>query len=115
MTPEQRLQILESIVRDLVKSDRYTVQKTIQIQDGRNIQTGRLVGSSFGSAADQKLSLYGATPVIQPALTGLSTGFTQNAGFTWNPLSTAVGNIGSTAYNVGDVVRALKSLGILAP
>jgi hypothetical protein len=87
MTPEERLSHLEAIVARLVVSDRYTIQKHLQMFDGRNIQTGRTAGTKIGTAADQKLGFFGTTPVIQPAHT-----------------TTAAG-----------IVAALTALGIIAP
>ena len=58
------------IIRDelatLIRSDRFTFAKTIQVLDGRNIQLGRSVGTQIGTAIDQLLGFYGATPVNKP-------------------------------------------------
>ncbi len=58
---------------------------------------------------------FGATPVAQPSGTGETTGFTANAGTAVNDASTFTGNVGSTAYRINDIVKALKNLGLLAP
>ncbi len=65
-----------------------------------------------GSTAE--LGFFTATPVAQPSGTGETTGFTAGAGTGVNDDSTFTGNIGSTAYRVNDVVKALKQLGVLA-
>lgn len=79
--------------------------------------------SNVSSAANQYpigqvdcyIGFFGATPVVQPASPSGST-HTVTAGST-----TAVyvntsfdGGIGSTAYTFGDVVAALKNLGLIA-
>lgn len=63
---------------------------------------------------DDKLGLFGATPVVQPSGTGETTGFTAGAGTGVNDDSTFTGNVGSTAYRISDIVKALKNLGLLA-
>ena len=67
MTPQERIEfeMLRNIVMRLVRSDRYSFEKDIQIADGRNVQTGRGVGTIFGSAADQKIGFFGKAPVVQ--------------------------------------------------
>lgn len=64
----------------------------------------------------QAMGLWGATPVVQPASTGTTTtGFTANASA--NALfaeSTFTGNVGATAYTVSDIIKNLKTAGILA-
>ena len=62
-----RVQILENLVFSLSKSDRYTFEKAIQMLDGRNIQFATGTGTKIGTAAGQKLSFWGVTPVIQQA------------------------------------------------
>ncbi|MGE4102878.1 MAG: glycosyl hydrolase family 28-related protein [Pirellulales bacterium] len=62
---------------------------------------------------DGKMGFFGATPVAQQAGTGEATGFTAGSGTGVNDASTFTGNVGSTAYRVNDIVKALKNLGFL--
>lgn len=59
------------------------------------------------------IAFFGAAPVAQPSTTGTTTGFTAGAGTAAKSDSTFTGNTGSTAYTVGDIVKALKDLGLL--
>ncbi|MGE3804158.1 MAG: hypothetical protein AB7K24_05750 [Gemmataceae bacterium] len=65
-------------------------------------------------ASGQKIGLFGATPVVQQATTGTTTGFTAGSGTAAKDDSTFTGGVGAAAYTVGDVVLALKNLGVLA-
>lgn len=67
-----------------------------------------------GSAARGGLSFFDTAPVTQQSSTGETAGFTAGAGVTVKDDSTFTGNIGSTAYRVSDVVKALKNYGLLA-
>lgn len=94
----------------------------ITITTGDATDSGRLSGDdgadvavqwkSNGSAA--LLGLFGATPVVQPATTGETVGFTAGAGTAVLDDSTFTGNVGATAYRISDIVKALKNLGVLA-
>jgi len=65
MTEDQIRQIIREELSSLIKSDRFTFEKTLQLLDGRNIQTGRGTGTRIGTAPDQKIALYGETPIVQ--------------------------------------------------
>jgi hypothetical protein len=60
-----------------------------------------------------KIGLFGNTPVVKPATTGETTGFSAGSGTAVNDDSTFTGNVGSTAYRISDVVKALKQVGLL--
>lgn len=81
------------------------------VTDNAATRTVISIGAN-GSAAT--FSLFNVTPAIQYATTGTATGFTAGAGTTVTHLSTFTGNTGSTAYTIGDVVRALKLSGLVA-
>lgn len=60
------------------------------------------------------LGLFGNTPQSQPMAGGLTVGFTQHGTTAVSVDSTFTGNLGNQAYTIGDIVRALKLLGIIA-
>jgi hypothetical protein len=60
------------------------------------------------------LGFFATTPVAQQATTGTTTGFTAATGTAVLSGSTFTGNTGSTAYTIGDIVRALKNYGLMA-
>lgn len=63
----QRIELLERIVQDLVFSDRYVFQRDIQMMDGRNIQLAKGTGTQIGTDTDQKLAFFGGVPVVRQA------------------------------------------------
>jgi len=64
---EQRIrQIIREELSSLIRSDRYTFHKLIQILDGRNIQLGVTTGTKIGTATTQRLGFFGTTPAVQP-------------------------------------------------
>lgn len=60
-----------------------------------------------------KLGAFGAAPAVQP--TAATNAHTVGAGLTTAVFTNTTfdGSIGSTAYSVGDIVAALKSLGLI--
>lgn len=78
-------------------------------------------GSSLNSLAtmleltdDSKIGFFAATPVVQQAGTGETVGFTAGSGTAVNDDSTFTGNVGTAAYRISDIVKALKNYGLLA-
>jgi hypothetical protein len=59
------------------------------------------------------VGFYGTTPAAQHSTTGETTGFTGGAGTAARVDSTFTGNVGSTAYTISDVVKALKNIGLM--
>ena len=60
------------------------------------------------------IGFFGAAAVAQQGTTGTAAGFTAGAGTAVTDDSTFTGNVGSKAYRISDIVRALKNLGLLA-
>jgi len=115
-TEEQKDEIKRVIRQELgtfIRSDRFTFEKLLQLLDGRHLQLGNTTGTKIGTAATQKLGLWNATPIVQPSGTGETAGFSAGAGTNVTDQSTFTGNVGSTAYRISDVVKALKNSGIM--
>ncbi len=74
---QKRVQELENVVYMILASDRYIVQKHVQILDGKNIQvatgTGTKIGT-VGGATGQKIGFFGATPVVQQTGVAVTAG-----------------------------------------
>lgn len=79
-----------------------------------DVNADRLGMQITGNTSATEIGFFGATPVVQPSGTGETTGFTAGAGTAVRDDSTFTGNVGSTAYRISDVVKALKNLGLLA-
>lgn len=62
---KERVKSLEGIISQLVFSDRYVVSRTLQLQDGRNVQLGKGAGTKMGTETTQKLGFFNATPVVR--------------------------------------------------
>lgn len=94
------------------------VQPTaLTLGDAVNIVLGTTTGTKIGTGTTQKIGFYNATPIVQPATTGTVAGFTlvgpDAAATRVQSNSTFTGNTGATAYTIGDIVYALKTIGIL--
>ncbi len=74
MNKEEIRQMIREELANLILTDRYAFDKNIQILDKYNIQLGRTTGTKIGTATDQKLGLWGATPVVQQAKIADPTG-----------------------------------------
>ena len=88
--------------------------KDLDISGDHDLIIGTSTGTKIGTAATQKIGFFNATPVVQPATTGTTTGTSAGSGTALHANATITGGVGSAAYTVGDIVKALKDIGILA-
>jgi hypothetical protein len=86
----------------------------LTIADAGNIVLATGTGTKIGTATGQKLAFYNSTPVVQHSTTGETTGVSGGSGTNIHANATFTGNVGSAAYTISDVVKALKNLGLLA-
>jgi hypothetical protein len=92
-----------------------TMGTNLTFADAKNIAFNATTGTKIGTATTQKLAFYNSTPIVQPATPVLDvTGFVAGSGTASKSDSSWAGPTGATAYGVGDIVRALKALGLLA-
>jgi hypothetical protein len=81
----------------------------------KNIITDIATGTRIATAANQKLSFYDiATPIVQPSSVGETTGYSAVGGTNVDHQDTFTGNLGTKAYTINDIVKHLKSLGLVA-
>lgn len=79
-----------------------------------HLQPWGITALSFSTSGESpKLGFFATTPVVQPDTTGTTTGFSAGSGTAVLEGSTFTGDTGSTAYTIGDIVLALKTLGLL--
>ena len=88
--------------------------KDLDISGDHDLIIGTSTGTKIGTATSQKIGFFNATPAAQQNTTGTTTGFTAGSGTAAKDDSTFTGGVGSTAYTVGNIVKALKTLGLLA-
>jgi len=119
MTPEIEKKIQEEVTRRVSDAmsqytnffgDKYLFERNIQILDGRKITVGQTNGLTIGTAATQKIALWGATPVDQPetvsdaSVSSVSgTGDDANINSSLGSLATAVNAIIDRMQEVGSI------------
>ena len=87
---------------------------TILCQTGQGAELTASTGTKV-SWNQTGVSFYGETAVAQPSSVGEAAGYTAGAGSNMaRDTSTFTGNSGSTAYTIGDIVKHLKALGLIA-
>jgi len=92
-----------------------TTLATFSSTDGLDLQMGSGGSNNvINPLPTRPLAFWGATPVVQPSSTGEVAGFTQGTGNNVKEVSTFTGGLGTTAYRVNDIVKHLKTIGLLA-
>lgn len=88
---------------------------SLSLADNATLATTTGNGARIAGNNAQKLGFWGATPVVRLATNGEANGYLGNAATNTNAGTfTANGNSGSSAYTLGDVVKAMKQYGLLA-
>jgi hypothetical protein len=86
----------------------FTFSDSITMADAKDLIFNTTTGTKIGTATSQKIGFWNATPVVQPTTAGSESTFTENAGTVINDDSTFDG------YTIGQVVKALRTMGVLA-
>ena len=88
--------------------------KDLDISGDHDLIIGTSTGTKIGTAVTQKIGFFNATPAVQQSTVNTTTGFTEGSGGTAaKTVSTFTGDFGTRAYTIGDIVKALKTLGLL--
>lgn len=85
----------------------------IIIENTKSIRFPGGTGGNIGSTNLEKLAFWGVTPTIQPTSTGEILGFTGGVGAPVDDQGTFTGSVGSTAYTISDIVKHLKTVGLI--
>lgn len=101
---QQEINDLKGIVYQLIRGDRYLFQKDLDIKD-RNIVLHSNVGTKFGTAANQKLSFFGKSSVVQQTANTAPSGGGSGS-------TDAIDVSARTA--IGQIRTALVALGLVA-
>lgn len=80
----------------------------IFVSNGSNLSFGTSVGTKIGSATNQMLAFWNATPIVQPTTAVAAATFVANTSGIVNDTATFDG------YTIGQVVKALRNAGLLA-
>jgi hypothetical protein len=86
----------------------------LTFSDAVNMAFNTATGTKIGTATNQKLAFYNSIPIVQPSSTGQTAGHTGGVGANIQVDSTFTGGVGAIAYTIGDIVRHLKNLGLIA-
>lgn len=81
---------------------------SFNLADAVDFNLGTTTGTKIGTATTQKIGLWNATPIVQPTTAVASATFVANTSAIANDTATFDG------YTIGQVVKALRNIGILA-
>ncbi len=88
---------------------RLTVTNSATFANNANMVFNATTGTMIGTNANQKIALWGGTPVIQPVATAPLVGMNGNAATNANAVNmNSNGNFGTIFLTFSDVVQILK-------
>ena len=85
-----------------------TLTGLLTFADAVNIAVGTTTGTKIGTSTAQLLGFWNTAPVVQPTTAGPAATFVSNTSLTADDSATFDG------YTIGQVVAALRTIGILA-
>jgi len=85
-----------------------TTVGSLTMADAKNIILNTTTGTKIGTATTQKLAVWNATPIVQPTTAVAAATFVANTSLIANDTATFDG------YTLGQVVKALRNIGLLA-
>ena len=71
---EKRIKLLENRLDQFMYSDRFIMQRDIEMFDRNNFVFSKKFGTKIGTATTQKISFHGVTPVIQASAISAPSG-----------------------------------------
>lgn len=80
----------------------------LEFADAKNVKFHTTTGTKIGTAASQKFAFWNATPIVQPTTGIAAATFVTNTSLIANDTATFDG------YTIGQVVKALRNIGVLA-
>lgn len=86
----------------------------LQTSTNADVLTGGEFGAIVGGTTSETVGFYGNAGSAQQTAAAETTGFTAGSGTAVKDDSTFTGGVGTTAYTIGDVVKVLKTLGVIA-
>lgn len=91
---------ITNALQEFIYIDKYKFNKTVEIEDNKNIKFSGKFGTKIGTATTEKLAFYGNTPVDQPATVSDPSG------------GVTVDSQARTAINA--IIDRLQELGLIA-
>jgi len=85
-----------------------TTVGSLTMADAKDIILNTTTGTKIGTATTQKLAVWNATPIVQPTTAVAAATFVANTSLIANDTATFDG------YTLGQVVKALRNIGLLA-
>ena len=110
---KSRIDLLETTLFILVKSDKYLFSKHISLFDGLNISVSSGTGTKFGTAIGQKIGFWNATPIVQQTngvnlTNNVASGGTDDQIDNFTDLSTYSNDALAIRRNIYQLARKLK-------
>lgn len=118
LTEQKIRELIREELGSLIKSDRFTFEKLIQIIDGRNIQVGLTTGTKIGTAGGtngQKIGFFNQSPAVQQTsganlTNNVTVGGTNDVIANYTDLATYANDAATIRNDIYQLGRKLKQV-----